>query len=376
MKSRMRCSIVTFAVTLLWAASTNAAGTDRSPTPPVRPSYRDVSIKIRADYPYKWWRGRTATQVGRDAMEETLVARAVPEAIRYARTIPACREATGKAIGLLNNVTAKLGNLYEQADLKLGDGTTPFPGGSWSIPAYGRHYRFEQYALKAIRDCSASGSGRAACAVSPLLTASLLDLLDLRVEAGQCIRGASFVATCDYEDANGVPCAPPLEAYNSYRAGVGVVQSKARMPTPDAALLHATHAAHLAVSDWRCMVGPPPTAGIVQAAHVALEASAETEDQHHFLRLKDFEGFVDGWMAAEACRWARLQDRFHERWMVAVGRGEWGAARRADDDHQLAHVCMGLRDDRLLVRFSCAPDDIRDCPVLTCRQALAALAGP
>jgi hypothetical protein len=231
-----------------------AAGVDRSATPPVRPTYQDVSIKLPSSSFYEWFRGRTATQAQRDAMEETLTGVAVPEALRYARTISACAGQVPSLASQLTKVTAKLGTTYEQNSL--------LPAGSWWVPIQGRHYSFEQYILHTVRSCSTGSGAASACAKSPLMTPALADLLDIRIENGRCVAGAAF----------GVPA--PLETYSSYRAAVGGVQSKTAMVPPDPTLLHATHAAHRAVSDFRCGVGPEPPAGSVQAAHLALEATA------------------------------------------------------------------------------------------------------
>lgn len=344
-------------VSLLGAAP--AWGAAAPPTPPVRPTYRDVSLKVSAaapSYPYKWFRGHTATQVERDAMQETLAAVAVPEAIRYARTMSSCAGAMRTALSNLSKITSKLGPEYE--------GNTLFNGGRWFIPTSGRHYHDEEYALRAIRRCSLGG-GAKACAQNPLMTPDLLDLLDLRVDDGRCVAGATFELLT------------PTETYDPKRGGLGAIQTSQAVPVPKSrqmGLLHDTMAAHQAVSDFRCGVGPAPAPGSVTAAHVAFEATATTEKQHHFFRMKAFAGYTDpGWSPADVCRWARLQDRAHERWMQAVMGGDWEHSREAENDHQLAHVCMNLRDPRLLVRFSCAPGRISSCPVRTCDEVLAGL---
>ena len=320
---------------------TVASAADNTPTPPVRPAYRDVSLKIaNADpsYPYKWFRGRTATQVQRDAMQETLVGVAVPEAIRYARSMRPCSGAVKTAISNLGKITAKLGPEYEL--------NTLLPGGRWTIPPSGRHYHDEQYALKAIRQCSIGG-GADACAGNPLMTPDLLDLLDLRIERGKCVTGATFEP------------ADPIEPFDAQRAGVGTIQSATLMQLPSSkqmALLQKTMQVHTAVSNARCGTGAEPAAGVVTSAHMALEATATSEKQHHFLRMKAFSGAVDPqWTPAEECKWARLQDLYHHQWMEAVARGDWGHSREAENNHQLAHICMNLRDPRLKVKFSCPP---------------------
>jgi hypothetical protein len=334
-----------------------------APTAPTRPTYQEVSVRTPAGSFYQWYRGRVATQTQRDAMEETLTGVALPEAIRYARTMSSCTSAVSSAVSELTKITMRLGPVYEQElGLEAND--------NWSIPVFGRHYQIEQKQLLKIRACSL-GSAAVACAANPLMTQTgtvpnaLADLLDIRIENGLCVAGALFASTA------------PVEAFDSARAMIGIVQSKTPMTPPDAALLHATHAAHHANSDFECGVGPAPTAS-VKAAHMALEATAATEEQHHFFRMKDFSGVADPrWTAPQVCQWARLQDAAHERWMDAVMQGDWAHARQADDDHQLAHICMNLDNPALEVRFSCGPSlHVSDCPVLTCQQVLATLPPP
>lgn len=174
--------------------------------------------------------------------------------------------------------------------------------------------------------------------------------------------GASFAITS------------PLEPYNNYRADDGMIQAKTPMPALTAkqtALIMAAHAAHSAVSQFRC--GGPATTANVAAAHMALEATATNEDMHRFLRMKNFSGVVDPrWTAAEVCKLARLQDTAHARWMAAVQRGDWGHAREADNDHQLAHIMMGMKDPNLRILLSCG-QYIFNCGVKTEAQILATL---
>src|SRR5689334_8866550 len=133
-----------------------------APTPPVRPTYQELSIRTPAGSFYQWYRGRVATQTQRDAMEETLTGVALPEAIRYARSMPSCATAVSSAVGELTKITMRLGPVYEQElGLEAND--------NWSIPVFGRHYQIEQKQLEKIRSCSL-GSAAAACAASPLMT--------------------------------------------------------------------------------------------------------------------------------------------------------------------------------------------------------------
>ena len=334
-----------------------------APTAPVRPTYQDVSVRTPPGSFYQWFRGRVATQTIRDAMEETLTGVALPEAIHYALSMDSCRAIGRSTVTELTKITMRLGPVYEQQQSLEANGV-------WSIPVFGRHYQIEQHQLAKIRACSL-GSAAEACARNELMTRTgtvpnaLADLLDLRIENEKCVEGALFTLS------------PPLEPFDANRANVGIVQSKTPMIPPATGVLHDTHTAHSKTSDFVCGTGPAPTAS-VRDAHMALEATATTEDQHHFLRLKDFSGTRDpDWSPQDICKWARLQDAAHERWMDAVSHGDWAHARQADDDHQLAHICMNLKHADLKVRFSCSTSlHVEDCPALTCQQVLDTLPPP
>src|SRR5262249_11714091 len=203
-----------------------------APSPAMRPTYRDISLKVidaEPSYPYKWFRDHTATQVERDAMEETLVGVALPEAIRYGRTVTACSGAVKIALENLSKITTKLGPVYE--------GNALLPGGRWFVSLSGRDYHFEQYALRAFRQCSLGGAN--ACGDSPLMTPDLQDLLDIRVEGGRCVAGADFDPPT------------PTEQYDTARGGIGVVVSAGRQAQLDGHqmdLLNDTMDKHSAVS--------------------------------------------------------------------------------------------------------------------------------
>ena len=193
----------------------------------------------------------------------------------------------------------------------------------------------------------------------------LQDLLNLRIENGQCVKGAAFT----------IP--PKLEDENKARANDGLMTKKAvlsPLSSTQMELLHATHMAHVAVSNWRCGASAP-AAGIVTRAHQAFEATAKNETEHHFFRMKDFAGAVDaGWSAAEVCALGRFQDDAHERWMKAVEALDLIHARAADNDHQMGHICMGVKDERVTtIRLStCGMDKFEFCPPLnSCQELLA-----
>src|SRR5215510_5356182 len=198
-------------VALLVVRSLTMADVLLAPSPAVRPTYRDVSLRVidaEPSYPFKWFRDHTASQVERDAMEETLVGVALPEAIRYGRTVPGCSGAVQSAFNNLSKITSKLGPVYE--------GNAILPGGSWVVSLSGRHYHFEQYALRGFRKCSLGAAD--ACGHSRLMTAALQDLLDLRVEDKRCVAGAAFDPPA------------PTQPYDPQRASAGAVQNVGSIP--------------------------------------------------------------------------------------------------------------------------------------------------
>lgn len=326
-----------------------ALATDLSRTPPYRPSSADLSLAVFDQYDgqsLKWCRGVTCTQVQRDAIEVALTGLVLPRIIRFARQLPSCTGSLGFLIGNLSKMTSKLDPLYEAQEMR---------NRGWFVSPSGRDYYDDWYDERRAQQCAvATTLARRQCAM--LLSPVLGDYLDLRIENGLCTKGSGLVVW------------PPAEPYDAARAALGAIVT-VTPPTQPAltdeqqALRLATHAAHA-------------SGNRVQAAHLAFEASATTETMHHFFRIKDFSGDVDpGWAPADAARWHALQHRFHIAWGEALARGDWFATRQADTDHQLAHICASLKDDRLLVLFSCpaglGPNGSMDrCEISTCRAAL------
>src|SRR5262249_39528299 len=203
--------MVVLVVVALFIMRSAALAQASGPMQPVRPTYRDVCLRVLdADpsNPLRWFRGHTASQVERDAMEETLVGMALPETVRYGRTVPGCSGAVQTTLGNLSKITSKLGPVYE--------GNALLPGGNWVVSLSGRHYHFEQYALRAMRKCSLGAAD--ACGRSRLMTAALQDLLDLRVEGGRCVAGAAFEPPV------------PTQPYDPVRGSLGAVQTVGSTP--------------------------------------------------------------------------------------------------------------------------------------------------
>ena len=328
---------------------------------PIRPTGRDLSLKWKSGtYAYRWFplsgTPHTASQAERDAMEWTLFARTL-DVMRAASDL--CPAAATYACTQVNLVTTRVGvgSQYEGALQK--------PGGKvWQIGANGRHYSVERSALRRFRYCLRSTRVRAACAERFGASAAMVDLRDLLDLNETCAGDAAFTF------------GPIPSEVDGAREDMAPVNTRRLLPPRTPAqqeLLHQTHAAHAAVSSWRCGEGPSPAPGIVPAAHLAYEASARTETEQHFFAMKPFSGYVDPrWTQDQVCQWARIQDVFHRRWMQAQMAGDWAAARQADTDHLFAHLCMNDATPELRVLFSCGNRQrIDSCGKLSCADALS-----
>jgi len=337
---------LSLSLSLLFAGRTGSAGVN-----PVHPTFAELSPTIGGTAAYQSFRGHTANQIERDSMEETRLGLVIPAIITYARTMPSCVNAVEAALGYTSRTTNTLAPVYEHKN------------STYFIRVGGNHYNFEYYALVAIRNCSLASPVR--CASNPLMTSDIQAVLNLDVVKGKCVAGSQRPT--------------PPQPYDSLTSSQPILQLRVQQPSltsEQTELLHATHAAHQAVSDWRCGVGPEPAAGIVQDAHLAFEASARTANEAHFFRMKDFSGAVDpDCRPDQVCTIARLQDAAHERWMDAILAGNWDLARASDTDHQNAHLCMNIgTSSRLTVRFTC-DSSIENCPIQTCAEAVSAFAG-
>lgn len=333
--------------------------------PPLRPTAEDVSWEVRdAGYPFRFCPIRQppggafyeyvpATQTCMDAMAE----RSLVEMIQLARNL---RYVNGsqKVIDFClsdsqgaSAITAFLNPVYE--------GNFGEYRGDWAEDWSAKDYGKPAYCAKKARTFLLYRPVE--CATTPELQPSLA-FLNLAVIDGQCVDVAEdpiYPATIDKRFKT-----------------LGTIDYDHRQPaltSEQLRLLHATHEAHRVSSEAKCG-GPAPT-GSVQAAHVALEASARTEAEHHFFVLKAFSGIMDPrWTPAEACKWARLQDADHMRWMAAVEAGNWAASRKAENDHQASHFCANLRDERLKIRRTdCGDSNVNHCAIETCFDVLKRL---
>jgi hypothetical protein len=324
--------------------------------------------------PYMWFRGKTATQTQRDAMEEYLTGVGMPLMYRYERSLPSnCQGDLTQMMTWLNSITPRLSPIYElgRSLLPSGPGGTVGSrrGGVWEDPTSGRHYHFEIYAMKRVQATSLSASCSAACASN--ITPELLSLLNLRIEGGRCVAGASFSSM------------QPTESYKAAIGnGVAVVQSKSRMPGLNAEqvdlLDNQITPSHKAIANWFCgSYGPtPPDFENHHMIHMMLNETAKTESMNHFFTMKDHEFVLDqGWSPEDGCRLAIMSDEAHDQWTQAIKNGDWGVSRQAEDDHQNVHLCMSINDPNLVVRHSCGNTSIYHCPVQTCADMIAARFG-
>jgi hypothetical protein len=138
--------------------------------------------------------------------------------------------------------------------------------------------------LKRFRPCLTRVAVRDRCATRFAAAAALLDLRDLLDLNEACDGPAAF-------RFGELP-----STFDRPRENHAIVDTRRLVAVPGPAqqtLLHQTHAAHAAVSDWRCGLGPQPPNGIVPTAHLAYEQSADSETQAHFFALKPFSGYVD-----------------------------------------------------------------------------------
>lgn len=333
---------------------------------PERPTGLDVSYRVLDEgYPFKWCASRTpaggefvgykaCTQTGMDAMTETSLVMLV-NLVRSVRTIRGSQSTIDFMLSDSQGasaITALLNPVYE--------GNFGKYHGTWQEDWSGKDYSKPKYAAGKARKLLLGNA--TSCAKAPEI-AKFLDFVNLQIVSGKCV------------DKPFEPLYPETKIDKSAKSA-GIINYTTKQPLPTGSqlvLLHETHYEHERVSDWRCGEGSQPAPGVVTSAHLRLEASARTEAEMHFFTLKAFSGDVDPqWTPTEVCKWARLQDYDHERWMLAVMAGNWANSRKAENDHSADHLCMNLRDPRLKIRRTdCGAASVNDCPVETCFDVLA-----
>lgn len=337
----------TLVAAMLLLGSVLTAHAQRTPT--LRPNPADLSYAVyvaNSTDPLKWFHGHTATQVERSAVADGLAGIAIPRVIQFMRTMPGCLDDLTFAFSQLSDYTMKLDEVYEAGRMRQGDWTikAPWP---YSIPWY-----IERRAQSCVTD------SRSAMLCAAAIPPPMELYLDVRVQNGKCIKGSGLVVQA------------PTETFSSARAALGTIITKnpTVAPLPDAteaSALRAAAAAHAALA---------PNTG---ALRIAAEDLADDEAEHRRFRMKDFMSDLDvGWSVSDVMKLHMQQNVSFNAWEAAIERGDWFLVQMLSSDHQLWHICAALKDDRLLVRFSCPAGlglsgNMDLCPTTTCAEALA-----
>ena len=341
-------------------------------------TYRDVSLKVGRTGGdsfnfgafFQWYRGRTANQLDRDDMQETLVGRVLPDAIAFGEAMGApCASAVKYGYGQLSVISARLGPEYEDKALCKGNDPGCVNGGSvWTIQINGHHYSIPQFVLVRVRQCALDNA--AACGAQPLMTANRADALDIGKRAGACGGLAWFDVPTPTE---------PWSAAVAQSGAIDTRQPQRPLTANELRLADQIHACHAAGMKWHITGDPAdrPTCN-GDELKLALEQSATTLTRRHFLHLMPFSGrdctarngCANGWSDTEIEFWATLQHDKHTLWFNALAVGNWGLSRAHERDHQNTHLCANLpRTSTFKVRIYCGTY-IGRCQPVTCLEFL------
>ena len=215
----------------------------------------------------------------------------------------------------------------------------------WGTDDDGKLYRVTLNAAKECqKDILSTPAKQQACASFPEpILPQLLDFLDLRIENGKCVKGATFI----------LPPYPTSGTYDKYALTRGLIDYETTLvpwTTEQRGCILDTHLAHHAVTNWHCGVGPRPPDGIVATEHRRCSALAASTQQLRLLTMLPFSGIFDAeWSQVEKCAIARAQDAAHHRWTDAmlaidgVTKGQWLAIELANIDHAALHLVANLK---------------------------------
>lgn len=376
----MMISRLVIAGFMLWPALACAQLLPISPDfrlPPLRPTVDDVRFSVLDEgYPFKWCPLRIpaggtfqayvpATQTCMDAMTEASL-QYMLLATRLARRLPNHWNTTDFCLSESQGIVAITSLLNPVYEGNFGNYT-----GQWSEDWSGSDYSKPKYCAKKIRSFFQYNPGACATAATAPLDQDLLKWLSLKIVNGKCVNNPTP------PDANPGPTItwplwPETSIDKRYKT-LGTINYDVKQPdlTPEQlTLLHKTHQCHYEKTVELC--GGPVASCSAGAAHLAFEASARNEQEHHFFVMKRFFNDPDPLLTpSERCRIAKLEDFDHMRWMNAVATGSWANARKAENDHQNSHHCMLLKDPRLKVRRTDCGLNVNKCPIETCEQVLA-----
>lgn len=339
-------------------------------TDPCRTDYRRISAKRKLSDIYIFdTNGRLMTQKGRSCVQDMMIFQAIPETALLLRGVPHCRTKLPDMVvgdvnaGKLNAQTTRLqvrSPYREPAVTKV-----------WEIglSGPGRAYGFEGDIIEDAAACLADNPVECATVFQPQNLAAvfgivtgpgavgapiqytrpdLLDLYDLRIENGQCLKGASF------------PLPVMTEPMDNRVGQMAPLVGALRFPATDLDLLDAADAAH------RCGAMGGTGCPSVKAAQERYVAAAHTEQERYFREMRPFIGGCDPYMpAAECAQWHRLEHFFYACWAQKHREGAtWGEAEtECATPHLFTHLCskMGM-DPNLLVLMPCGDNPKTGAP--------------
>jgi hypothetical protein len=232
----------------------------------------------------------------------------------------------------MNELSTEL--LPENSIREVGPPYAPYnePGpGSWSFRDTIYDWSRMLDNLTRVRNAALESGGAECGAKNP--SVEIQELLDITDTGTNCVAGNTNWTL------------PPLpSSVDAIRKADGLLTRLPRNPpipaiTPaQITLLHDTHTAHAAVTQYRCNGGTPPPPGAVKAAHATFEASAVSEDQHSLFRMPFFTDVVDpAYTPTELCQRSLAQDNRHMAWMQAVEQFKPDLAWREGLAHALEH---------------------------------------
>jgi hypothetical protein len=306
------------------------------PTPARMTTGQDITIRLSRQHECRWIDGRTATQPERAAMFLAGAGRFLPEGLLYGELsgISACKTfALGQGKSWLSLMDQRLRVYYVDASRD----------GEWSILGTSGcpDYDSVHLAGEKLQACStASTTAKRACAASLYMTGPLLDWLDLRIENGQCERGARFDLVIPGFTDKIIEVQGRL-VYN--------VPLPALTPTQMSLWTDALHRHH--AGDAAACNGPISTGG-TRNALLAFENSALDERQKHAFQVHEFTGTIDSrWSAQDVCDIKTLEGVAMselDRCFHLPGNIMWACLTRARASHETWHRIGALKNTGLI----------------------------
>ncbi len=316
--------------------------TGNASSAPIDVTASDVSVKWRYSQSLKFVHRPpycTASQVQRRALIEAGNLHYLPLARRFCQSLTTCADNMNSIIGGMNELMTEL--LVENSIRELGPEEAPYnePGpGFWQFRDTIYDWSRMLDNLNKIRNAALEQQGTECASKNP--SADILELLDLTIQGGKCVKRPPFVH----------PVPAPFDTARSNAGTLSRLIARPALLPGQITLLDETHHAHAASTVARCN-GTPSTPGAVQAAHAAFEASAVDEDQHSLFRMPYFTPAWDpAWNQTDQCTIAQAQDDAHLEWMDAVADNRMDLAWRSGLAHGIMHRRAADQDTRLKYR--------------------------